>query len=307
MKKITTGLLAVLALLAFYSCSNSTGGGSGDAVDLKLNLEKGKTYNYILKTHTDMAGEGMPGNSGMDMDMGYKLKVDDVDASGNRVMSTSYDAIKFMISGDGKEMGYDSKNTADTGKKDMMSQMFRMMFSGMLGKSFKMTMTPKGEIVKMEGVKEMINSMTEGMKLPAQAKEQVKTQLEQTMSEDKMKESFARGFNIYPDKPVKAGDQWTKSYTQDISGNKVVFDVTYTVKEIKNDVVLLDVNGTISDSKEEIPAGGASNTGTQKGTMELSRTTGLPQKAELNMDMQVKASTSAKPMNMKMKMMMEGN
>ena len=105
MKTKIGSILAAFAVRAIlWSCNGS--GSSGEAVDLKFNLEKGKTYVYSMKTHFDMAMEmmGKKMNTGGDMDFGFNMKVDDVDAQVNRLVSSTYEEIRCKVNARGKDM-----------------------------------------------------------------------------------------------------------------------------------------------------------------------------------------------------------
>ena len=299
MKKIFLLLLATVSIaFIFPACNNSK---SGDAVDLKLNLKKGETYTYIMKMNMNMASM-----SDINMDMGFKMKVDDVDAQNNYALLCSYDAIRFKVSVMGKDMGFDSKNIGDTTHENPQDQMFRKIFGSMVGKSFKMTMSQKGEVVKVEGLKEVVESMTESMDIPEDKKEQMRQQMNQSFSEEQMKQTFSQGFSVFPDKPVKVGDSWKKNITKNTSGIAMNQEVTYTVKEITANAVMLSLSGDIKSSKAE--SGEAAKiddmSGDLKGTMEMDRTTGMIHTGNMDMDMKVKAMGQS--MNMKMKITIEG-
>lgn len=316
--KLKFSWLLGAAIMLLAACNNSKKGGdtpgsggdnpvpSGEAVDVKLNLQKGKTYGYLMKMDMDMAMEmlGKPINSKMDMDFGFKLNVDDIDKDGNYNMTCTYDEIKFMVNAAGQEMGYDSKNP-DAGGSGMMGDMFKKIFGSMVNKQFKMTMSPKGEISKVEGIKELTNSMVDAMDVPAAQKENMRQQMEASFSEEKIKQNFQQGFNVFPDKAVKVGESWHKTMTQDMSNMKMNTDVKFTVKEITGDVVKLDLDGVIESSANEgSAAAGTEMTGTQKGTMVINRSNGLARQSTIDMDAKVKAKGI--PMTMKGTITVEG-
>ena len=310
MKTKFLSLLTAFSLsILLWGCPGSKSG--SDAVDLKFNLEKGKTYVYNMKTHFDMTMDmmGKKMNTGGDADFGFSMKVDDVDAQGNRMLSSTYDAIRFKVNAMGMDMGYDSKNVGDTTKENMMSGMFRKIFSGMLGKTFKMTMSPAGDVSKIEGLKEMVQSMEDHMNVPEAMREQMKKQMEQSFNDEQIKQSFQQGFGFYPGKPVKVGDSWTKNMNRNMNSMSMNMDTKYTVKEIQDNAVVLDIAGTISslvgkDSSSAMK--GMDMKGDMKGTMEIERTTGLSKKGTMDMTMKITAPGMVQPMDMKSTITIEG-
>lgn len=309
MKKLFGTILAALAVgIVLTGCPGGKSG-NGDAIELKFNLQKGNTYTYGMKTHFDIDMEmmGKEMKTSADMDFGFNMKVDDVDAAGNRLMSTTYDAIRFKMNAMGMDMGYDSKNVGDTSKENIMQGMFRKIFGGMLGKTFKMTMSPKGEITKVEGMKELTESMLNNMDLPEAEKEQARKQMEQSFSEDQIKQSFGQGFGFYPDKPVKVGDSWNKTLERDMSNMKMNIETKYTVKEIKDAVVILETKGVIkANGSDSVTVAKMDMSGDMKGIMEIDRSSGMAQKGNMDMDIKITIPGMSKPMAMKANITIEG-
>ena len=308
MKTKIFGMLTAFALsIILWSCNGSKS--SGDAVDLKFNLEKGKSYEYTMKTHFDMDMEmmGKKMNTGGDMDFGFNMKVNDVDAQGNRMLSSTYDVIRFKMNAMGMDMGYDSKNVGDTTKENMMSGMFRKIFAGMLGKTFKMTMSQKGEISKIEGLQEMVQSMSDHLDIPENMKAQMQKQMQQSFSDDQIKQSFEQGFGFYPDKPVKVGDSWTKNMTRNMNNMSMNMDSKYSVKEVNEKTVVLDITGVIkAGGKDSSATAGMDMKGDSKGTMEIERSTGMAKKGTMDMTIKITAPGMSSPMNMKSTVIIEG-
>ena len=305
-------MLTVLSAFALsvilWSCNGSKS--SGDAVDLKFNLDKGKTYVYSMKTHFDMNMEmmGKKMNTGGDVDFGFNMKVDDIDAQGNRMLTDTYDAIRFKVSAMGMDMGYDSKNVGDTTKENMMSGMFRKMFGGMLGKAFKMTMSPKGEITKIEGLKEMVQSMSEHLDIPENMKDKMQQQMQQSFSDDQIRQSFQQGFGFYPDKPVKVGDTWNKDMDRNMNNMAMIVKSKYSVKEVTDNTVVLEVTGTVTAAGKDSTAttSGIDMKGDTKGTMDIDRATGLAKKGTMEMNMKITTPGLSSPMDMKATITIEG-
>ena len=306
--KLFNGVAAIVLSIILWGCQGSKS--TSDAVELKFNLEKGKTYVYAMKTHFDMNMEmmGKKMETGGDVDFGFKMKVDDVDAQGNRMLSNTYDAIRFRMNAMGIDMGYDSKNTGDTTKESMMSGMFRKIFSSMVGKTFKMTMSPSGEVSKIEGLTEMVQSMSEHMDLPENMREKMSGQFKESFNEDQIKQSFQQGFGFYPGKPVKPGDSWTKNMKTNMNKMAMDMETKYTVKEIKDNMAFLEISAVLKAARSD--SGSVTSSmdikGDSKGTMEIDLATGLNKLGRMDMTMKISSPALQQPMDMKMTINIEG-
>lgn len=305
MKFFSSSIVFLFTISAILiGCKNS----SNETVDLKFNLDKGKTYLYKMNNHFDIDMEmmGKKMSTGGDMDFGFKMKIDDVDNQGNKMISTTYDAIRFKVSTMGANIGYDSKNAGDTTNENPASTMFRKMFGGMVGKTFKITMTPKGGITKIEGIKEIMQSVMENVNVPAEAKAQMEAQMQQSFSDDQVKQNFGFGFDFYPEKPVKIGDSWSKNLDRSINNMKMNMDMKYTLKDIKEKTVLIDVAGKIKTSgNESDKATGVNMNGDTKGSMEIDKATGTVNHCEMEMTIKGTVPGLSQPMDMKSKITIE--
>ena len=309
MKKIFLFLFATaLTATLFTACNNSKSGGGSDVVEMKLNLQKGKTYTYSTKTNMnmDMQMMGKQVNTVGNVDFAFKMQVENVDAEHNYHFTSSYDAIRFKMNAMGMDMGYDSKNVGDTVGENMMSGMLRKVFGSMVGKSFHMIMTPKGEVLKVEGLKDLVESMESSINISEQMRASMKKQMEQSFNEDQIKQSFAQGFYIYPDKALKVGDSWNKNFDKDMNNIKMNQDVTFTVKDINSSTVVLELSGKLKSSS--VPGQDSVKikmelSGDEKGTMEMDRATGMIRQGNIDMDM--KMSAMGNPMTMKVKTVIE--
>ena len=305
MKKIRLLLIIGVSIL-FAGCPASKS--STDAVQLKLNLEKGKTYTYGTKTHLDMNMEmmGQKMTTGLDMDFRYLIGLDKEDSAGNKVLKSTMGDVKFKAEVMGMSMGYDSKEKVDTAHQDPMSANFRRMFGGMIGKSFTVTVSPAGVIKEVGGVDELIASMTQSMPGSDEDKAKMKQQLGQSFNQQLIKQTFGQIFNVYPDKPVKVGDTWNKEVEFAMKGMNNKQEITYTVKNITSESVVLTMKGEIKssgshqqDSTTQIPS--MTMLGSETGTMTLDRNTGMASSGDIDMSLKGEVEMQGKKMPMEMK------
>lgn len=255
-RKLTVALLGLLFLTACKS--------NGDAVQLKFNLQKGKTYLYSMNMDMNTEAQGQKMDSKMAFD--YSMKVLDAQDSVKTINST-FDRIAMNMNAGATHMNFDTNKPAADSAVDLQHNpmsVMSAMFNAMKGKSFQMNVTDKGEITKVTGLKEMADGMSNAMPDP-NAKAAMQQVFQAQFNDENVKKSFGQALNIFPDKPVRVGDSWKKEMTMG-GAVSAKSDATYTVKEIKADRMILSLASTIS-------AGGAN--GQQNGTLDVDRTTGL--------------------------------
>ena len=300
--KSVFSLMVILITIVVAGCDGSKT--SGDAVQLKLNLVKGKTYTCGTNTHLDMKVQSMA--TGLDMAYTYKIIADVVDSAGNQVVNSTIDGLKFKAEVMGMSMGYDSKEVIDTNHQDAMSGMVRKIFSGMLGRTFKVTINPNGNIEKVTGVEEIVNAMIEQIPGSDEDKEKMKQKLQQSFNPMQVKQTFAQLFNIYPNKPVKVGDSWNKDMDMGLGGMKSKQQITFTVKDITSSSIILNLKGDLKtlvashqDSTNITPETHIS--GSETGIMTIDKISGLATSGDIDLNfkgsMDMKGSST--PMDIK--------
>ncbi|MFI5134138.1 MAG: DUF6263 family protein, partial [Chitinophagales bacterium] len=115
---------------------------------------------------------------------------------------------------------------------------------------------------------------------------------------DDIKDQFAQVFYIFPQKEVRVGDSWEKSY-ETKSRVPAKYNTTYTVKDIDGDMVTLSAKTNIQASDENMKT-----QGTQNGTLLVDSKSGLVVNAEFEMEIDV--SSNGMPFTMKGKGKIKG-
>jgi hypothetical protein len=278
-------LLSVLAFtLMFVSCKR------GEPVDLKMNLQPGSQYLYTMDqrmvTEQTAMGQTVKMINSMLMESTYDVKA----AEGvNKRITVTYDRIAISADNPRAHVQFDSKDTAagDTVLKGL---------TGMLNKPFTMIVSPGGEVLKIEGLNEILG----GLQGTAQA------QLGNMFNDSAVRSMMQQSLNIFPDQPVRIGETWRKSYQYDMSVLGMKVDNEYTLKSVTNGVAKIDV-------KSKISGGGAMSgndpmqnmkmdlKGEQTGTLEVEVATGLITDGKMEQDVKGTLSmmTMTVPVTMK--------
>lgn len=276
-------ILLLSSIFSFYSCSNSDS--TAGSKELKFNLEKGKTYDFEIVM--DMDQEVMTQKNKIGFIAAYAMTVTDDDGK-IKSLTGEYKDFKMKMNMMGQEINIDgakkpaqmNTDSADENPLDMLSNAF----SGIIGKKFNLKVDEMGKILEVTGFDELVNGMITAMNLNEEKKLLVKASLKDQFNADKIKESFAPMFSIYPNKAIKVGDSWKTSYDLS-SGAAAKYTTDYTIKSFNGGNVLLDTKTTIdpiSDTTSAKYMGNMQMSGTQTGTMTVNTKSGLVVDAELN-------------------------
>ena len=270
-----------IVLISFYGCSNS--GSSSDARVLKFNLQKGKGYDFEIIMDLDQ--EVMQQKSKIGFTAAYAITVTDDDGQ-LKSLTAEYKDFKMKMNMMGQEINIDgAKKPVQLGSSDQQndpSAMLANAFSGIVGKKFNLKVNSMGEIVGVAGFEELINEMIAGMNLTDEKKLMVQASLKDQFNAEKIKESFAPMFNIYPGREIKLGDSWERTYELK-AGVGAKYTTQYTVKSFDGDKVFLDTKSKIDPIADTSANsfGGMQMSGTQSGTMTVNSVSGLVLDAEL--------------------------
>jgi len=272
-KSVLISLVIVLALGAIVSDVYS----AEEKLDLKLKLKKGQKFG--LKTVTDqkmsqtMMGQQQKMNQMTAIGMSFEVLA--VDDNGNMSIKTTYQTIHTRMEGPMGVMEYDSTKPQQPGANNPMSAMHK----AMLGHSFVMKLTPKGEILEIKGIDEMVAKMVDKMATDETMKQQMKEMMKNFINEDKMKETSGTMVAALPQKPVGIGDSWTNKISVAI-GFPMEIDTTNTLTDHKEGIITIQTNANIETGDDAKPTamGPMKMTmkmkGAQKGTIQIDAATG---------------------------------
>ncbi len=256
----------IITAASFQSCKP----GGSDAVNLKMNLASGSKYGYVMDMKMAMEQSAMGQSMKTDNDMTMEFTYDVAAAEGtDKKFTINYDRIAMSMKNPMMSMQYDSK---EGGKKDSMLNGMGMM----LNKPFTMTVSEKGEIKKIEGLDAIINSIgTTG----TPQDEAMRKQIAGTFNDTAIRSMMQQSLNIYPDKPVKAGDTWTKVMNINMGPIGMKIDNTYKLTSVTGGTAHIDVASKISSNGGSMQQGGqeikVDLNGDSKGNMDVDVASGL--------------------------------
>lgn len=271
MKKI---LFAALYLLAL-----SVNAFAQKSFTLKQNLPIGKKYDFNMISDqiiTQKIGDQkILLNQNIGTDYTFSIKNGD---NLEKDIEVIYNRI-FMKSSAGKNIMQMDSDDQDTTKQNP--------FSGLKGASFTMTMTSDGSVKSINGLDQMLNSIAAKMTTDTALINTMKIQLAKQFNSESMKQTMESSLKIYPAKPVKIGDSWTVDTKMQMT-MPIETITRYTLKEVKDGIAYLNINGTLLSKGAFETMGNKMETdltGTNNGDAELDIKTGLILDSHLRIEM----------------------
>lgn len=269
-------LYAICILLSFWGC-NASSSASKQAIDLKLNLDKGASFK--MNTNMEMNTEVMGLKMLMNMDMVGLMNVKDVRSNETEVNSTISTVKVTMTVPMGGVTTYDSESP------NKESNPMTASFDKMVGKAFSMVIDKKGKVLRTIGLDSLMSMGENGTSLDG---------------------IFKQSMAILPDHPVKIGDSWTSDQVIDMQGLKMNVKNTWKLKEISSIDAICDVVSSYSIAPVDVNKEGQlinmSGSGNQTGIIHIDLKTGFTTKSALNTDIEMKMKSSGMEMPMKMNM-----
>lgn len=259
-RAVFAAFFTAIAILATMGSCGSDKSGDGGA-DLKLNFKPGDKYLYSTEVNQTINTMGISGmQQAITMDMVYEVTASE---GNNKKLSITYDHIKMKNTTPMGAMEYDSRSE----KKGDGTFSF---MDSLIGKSFSLTITPDGNIIKVENLSNLMNA------LPGEG--QAKAELQKQFGDTAIKQMMQNSFDIYPGKPVKIGESWKKKSSMGVSGFSINMENTYTLKSITAGKATIAVSSVMSLPATETNQGGMDMKmqmdGKQDGTMEVEISSG---------------------------------
>lgn len=260
MKKLCFPLVLAVCVLADTAAVLCAG--PGGKVDLKLRLQQGKTYKtrmvYDQKMTQTFQGREMEMNQKMAMD--FAFDVQKVGEAGDATIKVTFQRISAEMEGPMGEISYDSASPTEVDHPMMKG------FAAIAGESYTMVLSEKGEVKKVDGVKEMMSRIIDSLELPdGQAKEMMKKQFENMFGDQATAQMMGQWFSMIPDRPVGVGDAWTKTISI-TAGMPMTIDSKWTLRERRGGVAVMAVESVLKSN----PDAGPMEMGPMKITMDIS-------------------------------------
>jgi hypothetical protein len=267
--KISKATLLLIIVSLFFSFSTQ----AKTKKLLRLNLEKGAVYEMTMNMDNHMDQEMMGQQMKMDqkMQMVTSMTVADVLPNKNFMLTYQYKSIRMDMETMGQTMSFNTDNPDDDNPASSM-------LKGMTTVELKMEITSRGEVVDIEGFESFNNAFGQNP--------QLKGMLQMFSDKEAFKSNFSKTFSYFPEDKVSVGDTWNS--TQQLKDfMNMNFDMHFTVTDIEDDKITLDVNSDFSSSSP-IEQGGMKMemdmTGKQNGEMKINSEDGMVSSSDLSQD-----------------------
>jgi hypothetical protein len=283
-RKITFLLLTCAAAGIFApSCKSGSEKNTGTGeVDLRLNFKPGDKFLYSTKIDQKISLTQISMDQSMLMEMVYACTGED---SGNKKLSITYDHIVMNMVSPMGSIVYDSKSPQKNEKE--MS-----MLDSLIGKSFSISVAPDGNIVKIEGLGDLIKSQSKSLS--------GSNEIAGQFSDSVVKQMMQNSFDIFPGKVVKIGESWSKKSQMGFSGMKVNVENTYVLKSIEGNKATIGVTSDMSLPKDTASAT-VQMTGKQEGTIDIDISSGQIISGKTTQDIKGTMSVMGQQMPMNIK------
>jgi hypothetical protein len=268
-------LLGFILITLLNSCTKPK-------IELKLNLEQGKTY--LMGYQTDMKMNqkimGMSIDVKMKIDMDLLFKTIGYDKDSNYLMETTYKSMNYKMNAQGQDIEFGTETIA---KDSTMNKVF----NAFKGKSFTITFNKYGKIIDVHGIDSIMttffndNYYTDSTKI-----NEIKELFGKNFGEESIINNFSSFFGYFPEKEVSIGEKWKNNTTI-----KTMFalniDNEYQLIDNKNDLYNIGIQSNIkTDSKNStMDVQGMQMKfemkGTQTGYIKLDQKTGWIKESEI--------------------------
>ena len=284
-------MTAVLLTMLTATLAAAPFGISGQQVTLKWKYEAGAELNYrqTVSTETEMPGQG---TATTEMIYTLRWNVLDVADNGDATVRLTTDRIQMSMDGPMGTMSIDSASAEEAAAPQMK------IFTALAGMSYTLVVGPNGELRSLEGMEELRQRIRESL-----ADEQIAMldqMLDQSFSDDAMKNMFQQGVQSFPEGEVGAGDTWDASLDTAVPMiGSMTTHMTYTLERFDERggatiAIISNLGTTEMTAEEDSPMAGMMQFGnaasTSIGTIEFDVDRGLLVKSTGSMTMEMTLS-----------------
>lgn len=291
-RRAETGFaLALLAVCAGVAAKQ------GGKVRLGLELAEGESHRMkvVIDQQVNQTVMGMAQDLDQAMETIYRFDVTEVDEEGVALVRWTQEWIRVSQQGPMGNIEYDSSEGAAAATPLVQG------YAAMVGKEFGARIARTGAVTDVRGfdavLEELLTDMPLGEGPQADA---LRETLRGQIGDEAMADMLTSTLAIYPTEPVGIGDSWSRR-TEISTGFPVVTETTWTLKERRDGVAVIDVQSTVSANPDAPPlqmgamAIRIELAGDQAGTIEVDEATGWIVRSGVQQQLSGEASLTGAP------------
>ncbi|SMO41114.1 hypothetical protein SAMN06265379_101604 [Saccharicrinis carchari] len=224
---------------------------NAQSYNLKYNLKKGQDYRFYQETKMKI----VQSLGFIDQEINNEFKgITRFTPVGNEgsniVLNTSFESMIVSVKSMMFNLDYDSSKPLDP--NDNMAKLY----SAVIGKDFKMVITPQGKVLRIEGIDRIIHEAVKSMEnVQPQMAAMMRKTLSSHFGAEALTGNMAMLLSIYPVANKKVGDNWSTS-TKLASGLNADLNNTWTLADASNKQWKLKGNGNITTEGGETEMNG---------------------------------------------------
>jgi hypothetical protein len=242
---------------------------------LHLNPPIGSKYHYDIINETDFKVEvdnkKTSNENKTSIGVNYEINKD---SAGNFELNTKYDKI-YIYSKSG-----DVESEVDADNSSFSLNPVEKMLGPLKTANITATVSPTGELKSSSGYQVIANKILQEFKQTDEAtRNTIEKQWNKLVEEKIVKNNMDELFKIFPDSAVHIGDEWKLTSHQNSDVNLLIKTV-YNLKDINNDVAIIQSEGEISSDSSSTSLLGYNNVssnlkGKQQALYEVETKTGM--------------------------------
>lgn len=275
MIRLRSPFAVLLAALIFVSTASAQ-----EKIELRLRLEKGQTFDQVIamEQKVSQVSADQRYDSFVTTRFGIRNEVLDVDTAGNASVKVTYNYATLDMKLNGTQVAqYDSRRPPKVIPQTVV------VVAALIGQSLTTTVSPRGEVIKIEGGEAIAKRMLDSLNLPPATL----AKLTETVSESfKTQSGQSSHFTPLPEATVGIGDTWNDTRAQSALA-PILFFPQYTLLSRRNGVSTIAMRSSLktnpsSNSLNPDEYTDLSMSGNQSGTLRLNEISGLTQNFEIH-------------------------
>ncbi len=259
---------------------------AAEKIDLKLNLTPGTHYVCTMENNQSVTQtvDGFDHSMTQEMTIRWNYDVIGKDSDGNFDIKLTYSGIKSKQSMEERTVEYDSDNPPAYLDPSMKSS------EAMLGSEIRLKISPAGKTIAIDGADSLVARMITALALPNSPRNDAFIKdLSDKFGAKALTQSMDQITSYIPNKPVRVADSW-KSETMMNFGFPMKIVSEYSLVSVGDSVALVrDSSNVITNPDDnKVKAGELTMaydiSGTQIGTIEIDKATGLPLRSQIDLN-----------------------